>query len=194
MKSTAVLNLALPLLAAGQRQFQPKAGYFPATGDDTIAGGIFSISLPDLATYLARNGGMATDVEQPKLKAAPTAGSGPYSARRFQDPAFPRHTLYAPKDAPKGLKVPFIAWGNGACGTNGIEYENFLLEIASHGYFISADGVPGGLGGQSKMSDMAASLDFALNGGADKYGSIDKDKIVTAGHRWELCPRREGRG
>jgi hypothetical protein len=184
MKSTA-LALALPLLAAGQAQFQPRAGYFPATGNDTIAGGIFSISLPDLGVYLAKNGGVEPDVEQPKLKAAATAGSGPYPARRFQDPAFPRHTLYAPKDAPKGLKMPFIAWGNGACGTNGIEYENFLLEIASHGYFISADGVPGGLPGQSKMSDMADSLNFALNGGADKYGAIDKDKIVTAGHRWE---------
>jgi hypothetical protein len=183
MKSTAVLNLALPLLAAGQGQFQPKPGFFPPTGNDTIAGGIFSISLPDLGVYLAKNGGMQADVEQPKLKAAPTAGSGPYPARRFQDPAFPRHTLYAPQNAPKGLKMPFIAWGNGACQMNGIEYANFLLEIASHGYFISADGVPGGLPGQSKMSDMANSIDFALNGGADKYGSIDKDKIVTAGHR-----------
>jgi hypothetical protein len=186
MKSTAVLTLTLPFLAVGQQQFDPKPGYFPPTGNDTIAGGIFSISLPDLSKYLAQHGGMDPDVEQPKLKAAPTAGSGPYPAHRFQDPAFPRHTLYAPKDSPKGVKLPFIAWGNGACGTNGIEYENFLLEVASHGYFISADGVPGGLPGQSKMSDMADSLSFALNGGADKYGSIDKDKIVTAGHRWEL--------
>lgn len=36
--------------------FVPRPGYFPPTGDDTIAGGIFCISLPDLAAYLQRVG------------------------------------------------------------------------------------------------------------------------------------------
>lgn len=48
--------------------FVPRPGYFPPTGDDTIAGGIFCISLPDLAAYLQRTGNNpgATGSESPR--------------------------------------------------------------------------------------------------------------------------------
>src|ERR1700760_3567067 len=119
--------LGLLPIALVQGQFQPRPGYFPPTADDTIAGGIFSISLTDLAVYLARNGGMANGPEAPKGNAPPTAGSGPYPAHMFTDPSLPKHTIYAPKTAPN-IKMPFIGWGNGACGTNGAGYQNMLTE------------------------------------------------------------------
>jgi hypothetical protein len=190
-----ILLLSWVQVVLSQKKFVPKPGYFPETGDDTIAGGIFCISLSDLSTYLARNGGMTPGPEAAKGTAAPTAGTGPYAAHMFTDPSLPKHTMFAPKTAPN-VTMPFIAWANGYCGTNGAGYQNMLLEIASHGYFIVADGAPSsvtgtsslgagfpGMGsGQSKWSDMVASLNWAEKGGANKYGQIDLDKIITAGH------------
>jgi hypothetical protein len=51
-----LLLVAWAQVVLSQKQFVPKPGYFPENGDDMIAGGIFCISLTDLAVYLARNG------------------------------------------------------------------------------------------------------------------------------------------
>jgi esterase/lipase len=56
-------------------------------------------------------------------------------------------------------------------------------EIASYGYVISADGPPNGNGGaQSRVQDSRDSIDWAIKGGASKYGTIDLDNITSAGH------------
>ncbi|KAL8288396.1 hypothetical protein RB597_000488 [Gaeumannomyces tritici] len=168
-----------------QQPFQPRPGYFPPTGDDTIAGGIFCISLTDLAAYLARTGNNpgATGPETPRRGGVPGPGSGPYPARVLTDPSLPGHTIYAPQAPPAGnVSLGFIAWGNGGCAmSGGSEYRNFLLEIASHGYVISADG-PVAQNRQSLVTDMRASVDWAAKGGASKYGNVDVDNIITAGH------------
>jgi hypothetical protein len=183
------------IVDAQKQQFVPRPDYFPPTGDDTIAGGIFCISLADLGIYLLRNGGMQPGSESIQGNVPPDPGSGPWPAHKFTDASLPRHTLYAPKNPPKDQNLPFLAFGNGACGTNGAGYENFLLEIASHGYIIAADGEPqsGGLltsfgagfspaDGQSKVADMVESVDWALGAGADKFGRIDPERIATMGH------------
>jgi dienelactone hydrolase len=190
----------LQVVTCQKSSFQPRPGVFPLTGDDTIAGGIFSISLPDLAGYLARNGGLAAGSEAVSSTASSDPGSGPYPAHMFTDSSLPKHTLYAPEKPPKE-KMPFIAFGNGACGTNGAGYKNFLLEIASHGYVIAADGDPKEVsqssllgagfdlsaGGQSKYTDMVSSVDWAIETASNKtrsasIGEIDIDKIATMGH------------
>ncbi|KAI3336972.1 hypothetical protein HD806DRAFT_517962 [Xylariaceae sp. AK1471] len=166
--------------------FVPKPGYYPANGDDTIAGGIFCISLSDLATYLSQTGNNpgATGTESPRSPGQATSGSGPYPAAMVTDSSLPNHTVYAPKSLPAGnLSMPFIAFGNGACGTDGSAYKNFLVELASYGYVIAADGAPGASGGsQSKTTDMRASIDWAAKGGATKYGNVDVSRIATMGH------------
>jgi hypothetical protein len=165
--------------------FVPKPGYFPATGDDTIAGGIFCISLSDLAIYLqqAGNDPTATGSESPKSAGAVTAGSGPYPAGARSDSSLPNHTIYAPKKPPENITLPFISWGNGGCSPSSSGYTNFLTEIASHGYVIAADGPLCGSGSQqTKVSDQRDSIDWAMKGGADKYGKINLDNITTAGH------------
>ena len=165
--------------------FKPSPGNFPKTGDDTIAGGIFCISLPDLATYLSKTGNNpgATGTESPRTAGTITSGSGPYPAAMVTDPSLPNHTIYAPK-APPNITMPFIAWGEGGCSTDGSTYRNMLTELASHGYVIAADGPPGGSGGsgQSMVTDMRASLDWAWKGGAAKYGQVDLNRTATAGH------------
>lgn len=66
---------------------------------------------------------------------------------------------------------------------NAGEYERLLVEIASYGYVIAADGNPSGSSGsQSKVQDMRDSIDWAFAGKAKKYGNIDLEKVTTAGH------------
>lgn len=167
-----------------RQTFKPAPGNFPAKGDGDFAGGIFCISLTDLGTYLAKTGNNpgATGTESPRGAGQQTSGSGPYPAQMLTDATLPKHTIYAPKVKPN-VTLPFIAWGNGGCSTDGAGYRNFLTEIASWGYVIAADGPPGGSGsGQSKVQDMRDSLDWAFAGKASKYGDIDLTRVATAGH------------
>jgi hypothetical protein len=176
----------IPLVLGQGQQFEPRPGYFPATGDDTIAGGIFCIPATDINKYTAgtpaANGG--TGSESPTGTGAVTSGSGPYPAAMLSDSSLPNHTIYAPKTPPKNnLSMPFITWGNGACATDGSQYRNLLTEIASHGYVIAADGpTTNPPAGQSKVQDSRDSIDWAMKGGAKKYGNVDTSKIASTGH------------
>jgi hypothetical protein len=158
---------------------------FPAKADGTFAGGIFSISLTDLGSAVAKQAslfGSGTGKESPKGKVtAKTGGTGQYTAQYLTDPSLPNHVVYAPK-TPPAVKMPVVVWGNGGCGFDGTGFSNFLTEIASHGYLVVADGPPGGLmGRQSKVQDMRDSVDWVGKGGASKYGQIDTTKIIAAG-------------
>jgi dienelactone hydrolase len=198
MRTTVVLSALLATVSAQKGQS------LPAKGDSDIAGGIFSISLSELAVEIAKDSskffGTASESPQGAKQGAitTTGGTGPYPAKFIVDPSLPKHTIYVPKEPPKGVKLPVIAWGNGACGTDGTGFANFLTEIASYGYLVIADGAPGkagqqasgglisSLGGgssgaQSKVSDMRDSIDWALAGKAAKYGEIDTTKVATAG-------------
>jgi hypothetical protein len=176
--------LLLTCITALPQTFNPAPGNFPTKGDGDFAGGIFSVPLSELPKY---TGGLpAGGSEAPKGAGKKTTGSGPYPARMTTDPTLPGHTIFAPKEAPAGnLTLPFIAWGNGACTLGAGQYENFLVEIASYGYVIAADGTPSGSTNpqqQSKVQDMRDSLDWAVAGKAKKYGNVDTKDITTAGH------------
>ncbi|KAF2666245.1 hypothetical protein BT63DRAFT_447997 [Microthyrium microscopicum] len=177
MRSALLLPLAQ--LAAAQT--------FPAKADGDVAGGIFSISLPDLGARIAKDGaamfGSGHGKESPAAKTTvKTGGTGPYIAQYQTDPTIPSHVVYAPKTPPP-IPMPVIVWGNGGCQFDGTAFSNFLTEIASHGYLVVADGPPGGtfLKGQSKVQDMRDSVDWVEKGGAAKYGQIDTKKIIAAG-------------
>ena len=68
-------------------------------------------------------------------------GTGPFKAIMATDASLPAHVLYYPKDLKRAGKLPVVAWGNGACINAGNRFRYFLTEIASHGYFIAANGV-----------------------------------------------------
>lgn len=105
-----------------------------------------------------------------------------------------------------GVKIPVIVWGNGGCLDSGTFFQNFLTEIASHGFLILANGAPAaggqlpasnlltglaaGFGGIyqggtliSSVSEQARSIDWATTGGAGKgkYGNADASKLAVAG-------------
>jgi hypothetical protein len=184
MKATLFTLLAAQLVVA-QKGKQSAQGSFPAKGDGNVAGGIFSISLGQLGKETTKNSklfGTGTGSESPRAKSnAITRGTGPYPAKWVQDASIPNHVVYAPINPPPGVKMPLITWGNGACRTNGTGFGNFLTNLASYGYLVVANGSPQGLGRQSKVSDVRESIDWAIKGGAAKYGNIDTSKIAAAG-------------
>jgi hypothetical protein len=109
-----------------------------------------------------------------------TSGSGKYPASYMQDASFKGYTLYAPKTPPQNMKLPVLLWGNGMCSDQGLGFRNFLTEVASHGYFVVANGDPKGTG-KSADTKMPKALDWIYNTAATKYPYIDKTKIVAAG-------------
>lgn len=72
----------------------------------------------------------------------PTTGSGPYKAVMEMDAGLPDHTIYRPEDmsALKGVTLPLVIWGNGACANAGNSFSNFLTDISSYGFVAIALG------------------------------------------------------
>jgi dienelactone hydrolase len=69
------------------------------------------------------------------------SGTGGWPAVAESDATLRSHVLYHPVQMPREA-LPLVVWGNGACADNGLGYAGFLREIASHGYFVIALGVP----------------------------------------------------
>src|SRR6188508_2542495 len=70
-------------------------------------------------------------------------GTGAYKAIAATNSSIPTHTIYRPKDLSAfgdREKLPILAWGNGGCSNSNAAHQNYLSEIASHGYFIVAIG------------------------------------------------------
>jgi hypothetical protein len=104
-----------------------------------------------------------------------------------------------------------ILWGEGLCLNAGDIYRGFLTEIASHGFIVVASGAPAfqpepvvhttsdllsipGIqalvltvarlrdqGWFTTPNSMLQVVDWVHRGGADKYGRVDKTKIMAAG-------------
>jgi hypothetical protein len=163
--------MAIPIPQAGMELIMGPGttGVFGA-GPATSAPAVSAGALAGMASVI----GMVADS---------TGGSGPYKSHFSALEGLPNHTVYQPKEPPAGEKLPVIVWGNGACSGNGAWFSKFLNEIASHGFFIIANGAPsGGLASQSKANDLPDAIDWvSKNGGTGKYAHVDKTKIAAAG-------------
>lgn len=120
----------------------------------------------------------------PVPKGDGTFGSGPYPAYYSELPGLAGHTIYAPKTPPPpAVKLPVLLWGNGMCSDQGLGFRNFLTEVASHGYYIIANGPPEGKG-QSNNEKMVNALNWIDKNGGTGTGNlaqVDKTKIGAAG-------------
>jgi dienelactone hydrolase len=212
------ITLLLSLFTIAFAQGAPPA--VPASADNGGVGGIFGIGMPS-GLGSAKGNPSAPKVAPPsggssngsfgaayggQGKEAVTGatltdeqwwhpGTGPYPAKYFVDPTLPEKTIYAPKiPPPANVKMPVIVWGEGGCYKTGTFYAPFLLELASHGYIILANGPPGSrppknlgeltqlqMTPQNKVSDLVDSIKWALDGEGSKYGTIDTTKIATGG-------------
>ena len=109
------------------------------------------------------------------------------------DPGISEGTIFRPTDLGGAEKYPIFVWGEGACAKNGLSNATAMAEIASHGYFVVADGTPNGTGNRtqdrSMLKAMAAPLiayiDWAIaeNGKpcSAYYQSLETSKIAANG-------------
>lgn len=76
------------------------------------------------------------------------SGSGPHKVvvETNADPGIKEGTIYRPEDLGAGKNYPIFVWGEGGCSLDGKSNSTALAEIASYGYFVIADGTPGGSG------------------------------------------------
>jgi hypothetical protein len=130
--------------------------------------------------------GLATALLQTPVAPAYAApgGSGPYPADYETTLRLFNHTIYRPNTIPADLRLPIVAWGNGACRADGTWFENILKEFASHGFLVIANGRPGGRG--TTDSDMLVdAIDWATaenNRIGGKFrGKLDTTKIAVMG-------------
>lgn len=71
-----------------------------------------------------------------------SAGTGRFAAMKEEIASFPDHTIYRPRDlaAMGSMKLGVVAWGNGGCSEDSASSRFHLLELASHGYLVIANG------------------------------------------------------
>jgi hypothetical protein len=122
-------------------------------------------------------------------------GSGPHrvTVETNSAPGINEGTIYRPSDLGGAEKYPIFVWGEGACLRNGLSNVTAMAEIASYGYFVVADGTPGGTGNRTQdrgnLPAMAAPLiayiDWAIAENAKPcsayYQSLDAAKIAANG-------------
>jgi hypothetical protein len=112
------------------------------------------------------------------------ATTGPYAVKWSQPGDLVNHTVYSPTVLPSG-KMPVLIWGEGGCIANGLLYNGFLSEIASHGILVIASGGPYQVG-VTTVSYMNRAVDWAkyqdaLPGGRYQ-GHLDATHVAVAGH------------
>ena len=122
-------------------------------------------------------------------------GSGPHqvTVETNSGPGIKEGTIFRPIDLGGAEMYPIFVWGEGACAKDGLSNATAMAEIASHGYFVVADGTPNGTGNRtqdrSMLKAMAAPLiayvDWAIaeNGKpcSAYYQSLDTSKIAANG-------------
>ncbi|MBO3741125.1 cellulose binding domain-containing protein [Actinoplanes flavus] len=114
---------------------------------------------------------------------AAVGGSGPYPADYETSAGLPNHTIYRPQNLP-AERLPVFVWGNGGCSGNGLSQQNFLREIASHGFLAIANGAPNG-SGSTTAQQLTQSVDWAVaeNSRPDGkyYDRLDTTRIAAGG-------------
>jgi hypothetical protein len=118
------------------------------------------------------------------------SGSGPHDVviETNSDPGIKCGTIFRPKDLGGAEKYPILVWGEGGCSQDGLSNQAAMAEIASWGYFIVADGTPGGTGACGGGQDGAAMLDYITWAIAQNdepcsayYHSLEPTKVAADG-------------
>ncbi len=123
------------------------------------------------------------------------SGSGPHEVvvETNADSGINEGTIYRPADLGGTERYPIFAWGEGGCSLDGSSNATSMAEIASHGYFVIADGTPNGSGSRrmdgSNIEAMGAPLLAYISWIITEnnkpcsvyYHSIDTKKVSTNG-------------
>ncbi|HEY9171081.1 MAG TPA: alpha/beta hydrolase [Verrucomicrobiae bacterium] len=155
-----------------------------------------------VAVALALGGCRSADTHGPRqavstetaTRTVEDGGTGPFKAVMASDGTLATHTIFRPTDLTafgRKVKLPIVAWGNGACANSPWEHVNFLSEVASHGFLViaigpmPAEGQRGGPGGPTKAALLTDAINWAVaqntNKSSQYYGKLDVTKIAVAG-------------
>ena len=132
-----------------------------------------------------------------KTASVTTSGTGTHQVVVESNSDISCGTIYRPKDLGGTEKYPIFVWGEGACTRSGTSNTAAMGEIASHGYFVIADGPPSGgncasIGMPNSYTDLLNMakplLDYvtwaiAENGKSCSayYNSLDTTKVAADG-------------
>jgi len=129
-----------------------------------------------------------------KAASSNASGTGPHkvTVETNSGSGISEGTIYRPTDLGGTEKYPIFVWGEGGCSQDGNSNSAAMGELASHGYFVIADGKPGGSGNRSQTNDavgmgkpLVAYIDWAIaeNGKACSayYQALDTTKISANG-------------
>jgi hypothetical protein len=118
------------------------------------------------------------------------SGSGPHDVviETNSDNGIKCGTIYRPKELKGAEKYPILVWGEGGCSQDGLSNRAALSEIASWGYFIVADGTPGGDDACQSSQNGKPFLDYITWAIAENakpcsayYQSLEPTKIAADG-------------
>jgi hypothetical protein len=175
---------ALAIAGAAGAGGRGSGGLGPAGGNGSMAAGAGG-----------RGGAGATTCTPSTATGTNAMGSGAHDVTVETNAAagINEGTIFRPKDLGGGEKYPILVWGQGACSQDGLANATAMAEIASHGYFVVADGTPNGSGNRemdrSNLAAMAAPLiayiDWAIAENEKPcsayYQSLDPTKISANG-------------
>jgi hypothetical protein len=148
------------------------------------------------ATGMAGSAGAFTascTASEPTGTNASGSGSHDVIVETNSDSGIDEGTIFRPADLGGNERYPIFVWGEGGCSQNGLSNANAMAEIASHGYFVVADGRPNGSGNRvmdrSELESMGAPLvayvDWAIAENEKPcsayYQSLDTTKIASNG-------------
>jgi hypothetical protein len=97
-----------------------------------------------------------------KAAGVTVSGSGPHkvTVESNSDAGISCGTIYRPTDLGGAEKYPIFVWGEGACTRSGTSNQASMGEIASHGYFVVADGPVGSAGNCGSISMPSSEADL----------------------------------
>ena len=161
------------------------------TGSSTTGSGTTGAGTTGPGTTTSGSGGgfsgTCTESEDTGTNAS---GSGPYDVviETNSDDGIRCGTIFRPATLGGEEKFPIFVWGEGGCSQNGLSNQAAMAEIASWGYFIVADGTPGGTNACGGGQSGDAFLDYITWAIAENdkpcsayYQSLDTTKIAADG-------------
>ena len=130
-----------------------------------------------------------------KATGANVSGSGSHkvTVETNSDAGIKEGTIFRPADLGGAEKYPIFVWGEGGCARDGMNNSAAMAEIASHGYFVVADGpVPKGGENRPLTNDVAgmgkpllAYISWAIAENSKPcsayFGSLDATKVAANG-------------
>jgi dienelactone hydrolase len=166
-----------------------------------VTAGVLGIFVAGTAALSGPQAGVSSTVgTESGERTVEDGGTGPYKAIAVSNSSISTHTIYRPKDLSAfgdKEKLPILAWGNGGCANSSTGHQNYLSEIASHGYLIvaigplQAAGAPRGAGGGGPAAgggsaQLLEAVNWATAQNANPqslyYRKIDTSKVAVFGH------------